>query len=117
MVVKVNQDRKKKKKFKPKFQKYKAQKCNTFYQRKRVKSQYFWETSFWLIKLVIRTHFKHQIQCVMCVTCEIHLISLKLALLNGINTYETTFCTFWFYLIPKSVFEVFIEDLYMVLHS
>ena len=27
------------------------------------------------------------------------------------------FCTLWFYLIPKSVFEVFIADLYVVLHS
>ena len=43
-------------KFKPEFQKYKAQKCNTFYQRKRVKGQYFWKTSFWLHKLVIGTH-------------------------------------------------------------
>ena len=49
-------------------QKYKARKCNTFYQHKRVKGQYFWKTSFWLHKLVIRTHFKHQIQYVTCVT-------------------------------------------------
>ena len=27
------------------------------------------------------------------------------------------FCTLWFYLIPKSVFEVFIADLYVILHS
>ena len=31
-----------------------------------VKGQYFWKTSFWLHKLVIRTHFKHQIQYVTC---------------------------------------------------
>ena len=38
----------------------------------------------------------------------------NVASLNGINTYETTlFCTFWFYLIFKSVFEVFIANLYM----
>ena len=51
-----------------------------------------------LVILVIRTHFRQQI-----------------ALFNGINTYETTlFCTFRFYLIPKSVFEVFIADPYVV---
>ena len=34
------------------------------------------------------------------------------------DTYETTlFCTFWIYLIPKSVSEVFIADLYVVLSS
>ena len=33
----------------------------TLYQRNRVKGQYFWKTSFWLHKLVIRTHFKNQI--------------------------------------------------------
>ena len=88
-------------KFKPEFQKYKAWKCNTFYQCKRVKGQYFWKTSFWLHKLVIQTHFWQNI-----------------ALFNNINTDETTlFCTFWFYLIPKSVFEVFNADLYVVLHS
>ena len=27
------------------------------------------------------------------------------------------FCTFWFYLIPKLVFEVFIADLYLLLSS
>ena len=53
-------------KFKPEFQKYKARKCNTVYQRKRVKDQYFWKTSFCLHKLVIRKHFKHQRQFVMC---------------------------------------------------
>ena len=53
-------------KFKPEFQKYKARKCNTFYQHKRVKGQYSWKTSFWLHRLVIRTHFKHQIQYVTC---------------------------------------------------
>ena len=26
---------------------------------KRVNGQYIWKTSFWLYKLVIRTHFKH----------------------------------------------------------
>ena len=36
------------------------------------------------------------------------------SLFNGINTYEFTF---WFYLIPNSVFEVFIADLYLVLPS
>ena len=42
----------------------------------------------------------------------------NIALFNGINTYETTFlCTFWFYLISKSVFEVFVADLYLVLPS
>ena len=68
-------------KFKPEFQKYKARKCNSFYQRKRVKGQYFWKTSFWLHKLVIRTHFKHQIQYVTCVTCKIRLISTKRCLI------------------------------------
>ena len=33
---------------------------------KRVNGQYIWKTSFWLYKLVIRTHFKHQIQYVTC---------------------------------------------------
>ena len=51
-------------KFKLDFQKHKARKCNTFYQRKRVKGQYFWKTSFWLHKLAIRTHSKHQTQYV-----------------------------------------------------
>ena len=64
-------------KFKPEFQKYKAQKCNTFYQRKKVKGQHFWKTYFWLHKLVIQTHFKHQMQYVTWVTCEIRLISSK----------------------------------------
>ena len=64
-------------KFKTEFQKYKARKCNTLYQRKRVKGQYFWKTSFWLHKLVIRTHFKNQIQYGTCVTCKICLISTK----------------------------------------
>ena len=27
------------------------------------------------------------------------------------------FCIFWFYLIPKSTFEVLLADLYVVLHS
>ena len=53
-------------KFKSESQKNKAQKCNTIYQRKKVKDQYFWKTSFWLLKLVI-----HQIriicECVICV--------------------------------------------------
>ena len=40
-------------KFNPEFQKYKERKCNSFYQRKRVNGQYFWQTSFWLHKLVI----------------------------------------------------------------
>ena len=39
------------------------------------------ETSFWLHKLVIRTHFKYQIQYVICVTCKIGLISTKLCLI------------------------------------
>ena len=60
--------------FKPEFQKYKARKCNKLYQRKKVKGQYFWKTSFWLHKVVIRTHFKNQIQYGTCVTCKIHLI-------------------------------------------
>ena len=52
------------------FKKYKAEKRstfqrNTFYQCKTVKEQNFWKTSFWLHKLVIRTHFKHQIQRVL----------------------------------------------------
>ena len=64
-------------KFKPEFQNCKARKCNTFYQRKRVKGQCFWKTSFWLYKLVIRTHFKYQIQYVTFVTCEICLISTR----------------------------------------
>ena len=51
----------------PEFQKNKARKCDTFYQRKRVKGQHFWKTSFWLHKLVIRTHFKHQI--IICGVC------------------------------------------------
>ena len=39
----------------------------------------------------------------------------KIALFNGINTDETTlFCTFWFYLIPQSVFDVFIADFYVI---
>ena len=59
-------------KFKPEFQKYKAGKCNTFYQRKSVKGQYFWKTSFWLHKLVIRTHFKHQIQYLMRNSLNFH---------------------------------------------
>ena len=33
--------------------------------------------SFWLHKLVIPAHFKHQIQYVTCVTCKIRLISTK----------------------------------------
>ena len=46
------------------------------------------------------------------------LFQQNIALYNGISTYETTlFCTFSFYLIPKSVFEVFIADFYVVLHS
>ena len=49
-------------KFKPKFQKYEARKCNTLYQRKRVKGQYFWKTSFWLHKLVVRTRLKNHIK-------------------------------------------------------
>ena len=64
-------------KFKPELQKYKTRKCSTFYQHKRVKGQNFWKTSFRLYKLVIRTHFKHQIQYLACVTCEIRLISAK----------------------------------------
>ena len=64
-------------KFKPEFQKYKAQKCNTLYQRKRVKGQYFWKTSFWLHKLVIWTRFKNQIKYGTCVTCKIRSISIK----------------------------------------
>ena len=64
-------------KFKPEFQNYKARKCNTFYQRKRVKGQYFWKTLFWLHKLVMRTHFKHRTQYATCVICEIRLISTK----------------------------------------
>ena len=42
----------------------------TFYHRKRMN----WKTFFSLYKLVIRAHFKHKIQYVMCVTCEIRLI-------------------------------------------
>ena len=68
-------------KFKPEFQKYKARKCNKLYQRKRVKGQYFWKTSFWLHKLVIRTHFKNQIQYGTGVTCEICLMSTKCCLI------------------------------------
>ena len=88
----------------------KARKRNTFYERKRVKGQYFWKTSFWLNKLVIRTYFKNQIQCGTCVNMQNPYFT---SLFNGINTYET----FWFYLIPKSVFEVIIADLYLVLPS
>ena len=62
-------------KFKPEFQKYKARKSNTFYQRKRVKDQYIRKTSFWLHKLVVRTHFRHQKQYVTYVTYKICLIS------------------------------------------
>ena len=47
-------------KFEVPFQKYKARKCNTFDQRKRVNTsgrRLFGHIS----SLVIRTHFKHQI--------------------------------------------------------
>ena len=37
--------------------------------------------------------------------------------LTALITTKSPFVTFWFYLIPKSVFEVFIPDLYVVLHS
>ena len=57
-------------KFKPEFQKYKVRRCKTFCQCKRVKGPYFWKTSSWLHKLVIRTHFKHQAQYVTCVTLQ-----------------------------------------------
>ena len=81
-----------------------------------MKGQYFWKTSFWLHKLVIRAHFKHRIQYLTCVTCQVRLINI--ALFNGINTNETAlFCTCWFCLIPKLVFEVFIADPYVVLPS
>ena len=53
-------------KFKPELQNYKARKFNRFYQRKRVKGQYFCKNSFWWHKLVIRTNFKHQIRYVIC---------------------------------------------------
>ena len=53
-------------KFKPESQKNKAQKCNTIYQRKKVKDQYFWKTSFWLLKLVIR-QIRVICECVICV--------------------------------------------------
>ena len=49
---------------KPEFQRCKTRKCNKFYQCKRVEGQYFWNTSFWLNKLIIRTLFKHQIHYV-----------------------------------------------------
>ena len=46
------------------------------------------------------------------------LVWQNIALFNGTDTIETTlFCTFWFYLIPKSVFEVFIADVFVVLHN
>ena len=64
-------------KFKPEFQKYKARKCKTLYQRKRVKGRYFWKTSFWLYKLVIPTRFKNHMKYGTYVTCEIRLISTK----------------------------------------
>ena len=64
-------------KFKPEFQKYKARKCNTLYQRKWVKGQYFWKTSFCLHKLVIQTSFKNHIKYGTRVTCEIRLILTK----------------------------------------
>ena len=59
------------------FKKYKARKCITSYQRKKLKGQYFWKTSFWLHNLVIRTYFERQIKYVTCVTCKISLISTK----------------------------------------
>ena len=68
-------------KFKPEFQKYKARKCNTLYQHKWVKGQYFWKTSFWLNKLVIQTSFKNHIKYGTCVTCEIRSISTKYCLI------------------------------------
>ena len=36
--------------------------------------------------------------------------------LTTLTPMKPPFCTFWFYLIPKSVFEVFIADLYVVVH-
>ena len=47
------------------FKNTKHKNVNIFYQRIWVKGQYFWKTSFWLHNLVIRTHFKHQIQYYM----------------------------------------------------
>ena len=42
----------------------------------------------------------------------------NMTLFNGINSYESTLsCNFWFYLIRKSVFGVFIADFYVVLPS
>ena len=62
-------------KFKPEFQKYKAQKgC---YTRKRMDSQFFWETSFWLHKLIIRAYFKHQIQNATFVSSKMHFSLTK----------------------------------------
>ena len=42
----------------------------------------------------------------------------NIALFNDINTYEITlFCIFWFYLFPKSHFDVFVADLHVILYS
>ena len=59
--------------------------------------------------IVIRKHFKYQIQYV--IVCNMQ---------NLLNFDETLpyFCTFWFYLIPKLVsIKVSIADLSVVLHS
>ena len=59
------------------FKNTKHENVTHFYLHKRVEGQYFWKTSIWLYKFVIRTHFKHQIQYVTCVTCKICLILTK----------------------------------------
>ena len=86
-----------------------------FISIKRVKGQYFCKTSFWLHKLVIQTHFKNKIQYGTCYMWYWFNFNKTLPYLMANET--ILFGTFLFYLILKSVFEVFIADLYLVLPS
>ena len=83
-----------------------------------MKCQYFWKTCSWLHKLVIRTYFKHEIQYVTCYMQNSLKSDKTLPYLTVLTPMKRPFfSTLWFYLLPKPVFEVFIADLRVVLHS